>query len=287
MLIFNNPVKLSLLCGILFLFLTGCSKTEKWETYSANNTQTGNGEFEKNLPADFQLPTDNVGKKLLKEYGALFVAKGDAVVPKTVIFKDEAAVSQFQAGLKTSTEKIGAYNIELQTAAINALKEASEEAKKSGLTITSRAEDSGKRTYNTTVELWKSRVNPGLEHWVKQGKLPKSDADRIRNLSPFEQVTEILTLEEKGMFFSKDLSKSIIYSVAPPGTSQHLSLLALDINEHENAKVREILAKHGWFQTVVSDLPHFTFLGVKQEELTNLGLKKISDGGRNFWIPAM
>jgi len=49
--------------------------------------------------------------------------------------------------------------------------------------------------------------------------------------------------------------------------------------------VREILAKHGWFQTVVSDLPHFTYLGIPENKLKNLGLKKITDDERVFWIP--
>jgi len=43
----------------------------------------------------------------------------------------------------------------------------------------------------------------------------------------------------------KSLDKSIIYSVAPPGASQHLSMLALDVKEFQNAKVRETLARHG------------------------------------------
>lgn len=62
-------------------------------------------------------------------------------------------------------------------------------------------------------------------------------------------------------------------------------MLALDVKEFENAKVRVILAKHGWFQTVVSDLPHFTYLGVKESELASLGLKEVNNGGRTFWIP--
>ena len=100
-----------------------------------------------------------------------------------------------------------------------------------------------------------------------------------------EQIAEIFKLEEQGIYFAKSLDKSIIYSVAPPGTSQHISMLALDVKEHGNAKVREILANHGWFQTVVSDLPHFTYLGAKETDLPNLDLKKVSDGGRVYWIP--
>lgn len=84
---------------------------------------------------------------------------------------------------------------------------------------------------------------------------------------------------------SKDHSKSILYSVAPPGGSQHLSLLALDVKEHDNATVRAILAQYGWFQTVISDLPHFTYLGVEEQELSSLGLKVVALEGKYFWVP--
>src|SRR5688572_29664791 len=52
-----------------------------------------NGGFTTNLPAGFQVPTDDVGKRMLKEYGALFVARGGATPPSVVVFKDAAAVS--------------------------------------------------------------------------------------------------------------------------------------------------------------------------------------------------
>jgi hypothetical protein len=64
-------------------------------------------------------------------------------------------------------------------------------------------------------------------------------------------------------------------------------MLAFDVKEHDNAKVRSILGEHGWFQTVSSDMPHFTFLGVKEEELPSLGLKKTTNGGRTFWVPEL
>ncbi|MBC7898727.1 MAG: D-alanyl-D-alanine carboxypeptidase family protein [Saprospiraceae bacterium] len=243
--------------------------------------------FAANMPGGFQSPADDVGKKLLKEYGSMFVAKGGATAPKTVVFKDESEVSAFQSGLSKSTETIGGFAIELQSPAMNDLKKAIEDAKKENLTISPRGVDSGRRTYNETVGLWASRVEPALKHWVAKGKITQVDADRIKSLSPFEQVSEVLKLEEKGIYFAKDLSKSIIYSVAPPGTSQHLAMLALDVKEFENPKVREILARHNWYQTVVSDLPHFTYLGVPETELPNLGLKRISDNGRTFWIPEL
>ncbi|MDQ3180967.1 MAG: hypothetical protein M3Q33_10650 [Acidobacteriota bacterium] len=237
------------------------------------------------LPNKFKVPTDAVGQRLLKEYGAMFVAKGGATPPNTIVFKNEAEVLAWQTSVPKSKENIGGLVLELQTSAIKGLKSAIAEAKQDNLTITPRGADAAKRNYDGTVSLWISRVNPGLTHWVEQGKLTESEASKIRALSPFEQVSEIFKLESRGMFFAKDLSKSIIYSVAPPGTSQHISMLALDVSEHDNARVRDILAKHGWFQTVVSDLPHFTFLGVTENQLAGLGLKKINDGGRVFWIP--
>jgi len=237
------------------------------------------------LPNEFKVPTESVGQRILKEYGALFVARGGAIPPNTVIFKNEAEVSAYQSGLAKEDENLGGFNIELQAAAMKNLKDAIAEAKQANLTITPRGADSAKRDYSGTVELWASRVNPGLAHYVGNGKLAQAEANRIKSLSPFEQVPEIFKLESSGMFFSKDLSKSIIYSVAPPGTSQHLSMLALDVSEHDTGRVRGILAKHGWFQTVVSDLPHFTFLGVAENQLSGLGLKKVSDGGRSFWLP--
>lgn len=238
-----------------------------------------------NLPNDFLPPFDYVGQKLLKEYGAMFVARGGAIPPNKVVFENEEEVFNWQITVPQSIENIGGIEIELQSPAMKALKNAVKEAKQNNLTITLRGVDAAKRNYSGTVELWASRVNPGLIHWIKQGKLSESDASKIRALSPFEQVSEIFKLESQGMFFAKDLSKSIIYSVAPPGTSQHISMLALDVSEHDNSKVRDILAKHGWFQTVISDLPHFTFLGISENQLADSGLKKTNDGGRTFWIP--
>lgn len=243
--------------------------------------------FEANMPDGFVRPADDVGRKLLKEYGAVFIARGGAKPPTTVIFKDEATVSSFQDSLTKSSKTVGGVSIELQTAAMDALEKAAGEAKSSGKSITPRGADAARRNYTGTVELWKSRVEPGLKHWTGKGRITASDATRISGLSPFEQVPEILKLESQGIFFAKDLSKSIIYSVAPPGTSQHLSMLALDITEHDQSDVRAILAEHGWYQTVVSDLPHFTFLGVPENELTGLGLKKQNDGGREYWLPSL
>lgn len=241
--------------------------------------------FFSKLPNNFLLPKDAVGKKLLKEYGAMFIAGNGAIPPNVVIFKNEDEVKNWQMQIPQTVENIGGFTIELQIPAMKSLLCAIDAAKSADLKITPRGADSAKRVFSETIKLWESRVNPGLEYWVEQGELSFSEASRIRALPPFKQISEIFRLERQEIYFAKSLDKSIIYSVAPPGTSQHISMLALDVKEHGNEKVREIMANHGWFQTVVSDLPHFTYLGVKECDLPGLGLQKKSDGGRVFWMP--
>jgi hypothetical protein len=244
-----------------------------------------NPRFLDNLPADFEHPTDGAGKLLLREYGAVFVAQNGVVAPKKIFFESEEEVQAFQKSIDTESEKIGGIKIELQKPAMRALEAAVKEAKKFGLSISPRGADSGRRGYNQTIALWRSRVEPGLRHWVAKGRLKAAEAAVIRSMPIRQQITEILRLEEEGIYFARSLDKSIIYSVAPPGSSQHIAMLALDVREFDDARVRSILANHGWFQTVVSDLPHFTYLGVKASELPELGLKPVKSGGREFWVP--
>jgi len=237
----------------------------------------------KALAANYE--RDAVLTRVVNEYGSVLVAGNGAVPPDRIIFRNESEVQAFQASVNKRQETIGGHLIELQSAAMDALKAAIAEAGSMGLTITLRGSDSAKRSYEQTVTLWLSRVEPGLEHWVSEGRISNTAADRIRSLAPYEQVAEILKLEEDGIFFAKDLSKSIMYSVAPPGTSQHLSMLALDIAEFNDVRVRQILQRNGWFQTVISDLPHFTYLGISETELADRGLAKVISTDRPFWIP--
>lgn len=248
--------------------------------------KTLRSKFTDNLPTRFILPKTRIEKKLFAEYGAIFAAAGGAVAPDTVIFKDEAEVEKWQASVATARENVGGFEVELQAAAMKSLKSAIVEAATLNLTITPRGADAGRRTYADTEQLWASRVNPALRYWVEAGKLKDAKAEAIRRLTPFEQIPEIFKLEKTGMFCSKDLSKSIVYSVAPPGASQHLAMLAFDAAEFNDKNARALLAKHFWYQTVVSDLPHFTFLGIAENNLPDVGLKKIIDEeARVFWLP--
>ena len=98
-------------------------------------------------------------------------------------------------------------------------------------------------------------------------------------------MREVLELEREGIYFNTFFDNSILYSVAAPGTSQHLSMLALDVKQFNDPAVRKILAKHGWFRTVQNDQPHFTFLGHKEKDLKKMGLKQIETKDGEFWIP--
>ena len=291
----SSPCR-SLLTLLLFstlIFTLACLKSTDNKNSSSNKSpsrksnRVTNEKFRASLPPGFTLPdeSDEVGNRVLADYGAVFVARGGAVPPLSVVFPNDEAVTRWQSSVGQERADFGGANIELQSPAMKALLEARDDARKAGLDITPRAADAARRTYSETVKLWKSRVDPGLMHWVNEGRLTKEEADRIRALSPRDQIPEILRLEADGLFFSTDFSKSILYSVAAPGTSQHISMLAFDVKEYDNAKVRKILAEHGWFQTVSSDMPHFTFLGVTEDELPSLGLKETTNGGRKFWVP--
>ena len=226
-------------------------------------------------------------RRLLADYGAVLVASGGVTPPRTLIFEDEAAVKQWQSGVKTESANVGGIQIELQSAAMKALLEARDEALGARLRITPRGTLAARRSYAQNASLWQKRVEAGLAHWTAAGRITRQEAERIRTLAPREQLREILRLESRGLYFSTSFSKSILYSVAAIGASQHLSMLALDVEENANPAVRAVLARHGWFQTVVSDSPHFTFLGATEDQLASFGLKQVRSDGRTFWIPEL
>ncbi|HEY0099971.1 MAG TPA: hypothetical protein VGB76_13565 [Pyrinomonadaceae bacterium] len=229
---------------------------------------------------------DIVERRLLVEYGAMFVVVESVRVPPRCVFRSAEECEQFQAQAEPCAAQIGEARIELQRAPLDALLEAREEARAAGFDITPRdGAEAARRTYADTLRLWESRVTPALAHWVTQESLAPDEAERLGALSSREQIAAVLAEEERGNFFSKDFSRTILSSVAAPGASQHLSMLAFDATEFREAGVREILARHGWFQTVRYDLPHFTFLGVREKELPALGLKRVEDCGQTFWIP--
>lgn len=231
-------------------------------------------------------PLDSVSRRVLADYGAMFIATRKVTTPPVCIFTSEAQVAKFQDEIDYVTETIDGADVELQREAMKSLIKAREEAQKEDLDITPRdGAEAARRTYEDSLHLWDTRFLPALDYWLAQGRLNEEQVARLKNLPLRNQVAEVLALEKEGIFFSKDLSKSILYSIAAPGASQHIAMLAFDVTEFDNPRVRGILAKHGWFQTVLTDLPHFTFLGLKEKDLPKNGLKRVEADGQTFWIP--
>jgi hypothetical protein len=229
---------------------------------------------------------DPTARRILEEYGAVFIAKKEVTLPSVCFFSSDEEVTAFQnrAGIAQTT--INDTVIELQPAAMKAYLKARDKALDEGLDITPRdGSEAARRSYSNSLSLWNTRFMPALDYWISQGRLSQEEADRLKKLSLKEQITAVLELEKQGIYFSKDFSKSILYSIAAPGSSQHLAMLALDVTEFQNPRVREILAEHGWFQTVLSDLPHFTYLGLKEKDLQKHGLKSVIVNEQTFWIP--
>lgn len=232
-------------------------------------------------------PGDKVARRVLEDYGAMFVAAGEVAVPPVCVFTDEREAKDFQT--KAGIEAAQFDNrtiIELQPAAMRALLAARDEARANDLNITPRdGREAGRRTFDDTLRLWDTRFTPALEHWTKLARIAPEQAEAMRRMLSREQVAAVLKLEEEEIYFSKDFSKSVLYSIAPPGASQHLAMLAFDAVEFRDARVRSILARHGWFQTVRSDLPHFTFLGLEESDLPARGLRREEWSEQVFWIP--
>ena len=229
---------------------------------------------------------DALARRVLEEYGAIYLAAPSVEVPPRCVFDGEEEVERFQRAAGWQAEAFGAETVELQPAAMGALLAARAEAEGQGLTITPRGgREAARRSFADTLRLWDSRCRPAIEHWRARGELSTDEAESLRRLALRDQVAAVLACEERGVFFSKDFKKSILQSVAAPGASQHLAMLAFDAEEFEDARVRSIFARHGWFQTVLRDLPHFTFLGLAEGELPACGLRRVEEYGQTFWVP--
>ncbi|MEP6569505.1 MAG: hypothetical protein ABJC10_06995 [Acidobacteriota bacterium] len=229
--------------------------------------------------------TDPVSRRVLEDYGAIFLAK-KVTPPPVCVFTGDDEVDEFQERVGYAREMFGLDAVELQPEAMKELLKARAAAQKENLDITPRdGAEAARRSFEDSLNLWHTRFQPALDYWLAQGRLTEAQVTRLKELPLRNQIAEVLELEKGGIYFSKDLSKSILYSIAAPGTSQHIAMLAFDVNEFDNPRVREILAEHGWFQTVLSDLPHFTFLGLKEKDLPRYGLKQVEVDGQKFWIP--
>jgi hypothetical protein len=240
------------------------------------------------LAAVFSSLSTAVERRLFAEYGSVFVTS--AVPPPRIVFSGSNEVEEFQRSLSSSRGTFGEFEVILQTEAIEALERARDTLAVTGRRLSARAADSGGRSYEDTVRLWTRNVTRGLEHWQGEGLLSADRVLEIQRLAPADQIELILEMEEReALFFGTFFDKSILYSVAAPGASQHLSLLAFDVLDYQDGMTERAMNESFWFRTVPNDLPHFTYLGRPRHALAEMGLamidRKYGEQSYSFWVP--
>ncbi|WP_414565820.1 M15 family metallopeptidase [Anabaena sp. CCY 9613] len=183
---------------------------------------------------------------LLRAYGAALVNQESVItLPSTVIFADEQETLDFQANLKMAKVD-GSRDCYLQESAATALNKAQKFTHiplKSGYGASDCT-----RSFATNLRFWHKYANNKTLEKVKQGK-----------------------------------ETAILGIVAPPGTSQHLWGLAVDLRVSHDGQ-RQALNQYGWFQTVENDVPHWTYVGLSEEELSQFGFQNKVVRGITYWV---
>ncbi|WP_253274463.1 D-alanyl-D-alanine carboxypeptidase family protein [Nostoc sp. PCC 7107] len=228
--------------------VTGCSANAQEPSIPPNQPVTEEERFVAAIMPKLKvMPTPGTFEyTLLRSYGAAFINPADNVkLPPKLIFDNEEDTQEFQSQL--TLEKVtGTNECYLQKSAADALNKARVQLNiplKSGYGASDCM-----RSFATNLRFWHKYANNKTLEKVKQGR-----------------ETAILGL------------------VAPPGTSQHIWGLAIDLGV-SNPKQRQILNQNGWFQTVVKDVPHWTYLGVAAEDLPKLGFKNQVIQGITYWL---
>jgi len=181
---------------------------------------------------------------LLRSYGTVFINQESEIkLPEKVILDDEIETQSFQDKINIDLVN-GTEECYLQKPAVAALNKAKE---LENIRLKSGYAGDCLRNFATNLRFWNKYANRETLTQVKAGK-----------------ETKILGL------------------VAPPGTSQHLWGLAIDL-EILTPSQKQILNENGWFQTVVNDLPHWTYLGWREEDLPKFGLQQKIIQGIKYW----
>jgi hypothetical protein len=236
---------------------------------------------------DFGDLSNAVERRVIAEYGAVFLnANEDVKIPARCRFENEDEVADFHAGLEISRKIVGGKAIELQKAAMDSLLEIAAEVR----SVTPKGNNPARRSFAAVQISWDNAVRAGIDYWRENAnaagrRLSAAKAKTLTSLTGEAQIKMVFELESEGFSFHPERNRSITVYTAIPGASQHLLLLALDIEEYADATVRAAFAARGWFQTVFRDRPHFTYLGLREKDLPPLGLQKKLFEGREFWIP--
>lgn len=183
---------------------------------------------------------------LLRAYGAVFVDQEPEIkLPSKNIFANVEETREFQATL-TLGKVNNTRDCYLQQSAADALNRARSQISiplKSGY-----GEADCTRTFETNLRFWRKYANDKTLEKVQEGK---------------------------------DIA--ILGLVAPPGASQHLWGLAIDLRVWNLAQ-KQALNQNGWYQTVENDTPHWTYLGQPQEKLIEFGFNNKIVRGITYWL---
>lgn len=233
-------------------------------------------------------PASSLEERLLREYGAPIAAADSQLRrPSAIVYFDATDVTREQQRLGLDSAVIGTDTITLQAPALRALRTAMDRARRLRLRITVVGDRSASlRHYLDTELFWNVRVDRRLARLSEAGRMTAGRADTVRTLPVREQMERVLALENDGYCFGGSGEKTILHSVAAPGSSQHLFGYAVDVAEHDNVRVRRLLVEAGFRQTVLDDQPHFTWLGSQTDaQLRGAGLVPVRHGGRIYWVP--
>jgi len=174
--------------------------------------------------------SDAVSRRVLEDYGAIFLADKKVLPPPVCVFTSDEQVVEFQERAGYTTEFIAYDEVELQPEAMKQLLKARAEAQKENLDITPRdGAEAGRRSFEDSLQLWHTRFQPALDHWLAQGRLTEEQVARLKSLPMRDQIAEVLELERAASISAKIFpSRSCIRLPRPArrSTSQ-CSLLTL------------------------------------------------------------
>ncbi|WP_016951988.1 D-alanyl-D-alanine carboxypeptidase family protein [Anabaena sp. PCC 7108] len=182
---------------------------------------------------------------ILRAYGTVFINQQPEIkLPPKVILENEQQTQEYQGNMRVDLVE-GTTECYLQKVAAEAFNKARHLQK---ISLKSGYSGDCTRSFATNLRFWQKYTNSQTLSQVKQGKETK-----------------------------------ILGTVAPPGTSQHLWGLAIDLRVSSAAQ-RQALNQNGWFQTVENDLPHWTYLGWNEEDLPKFGLRNKTVNGITYWV---
>jgi len=256
--------------------------------FVSERVSKGSGKTPEKLSVKSVCPIDEnvLARRVFSEYGSMFSASEKVTLPPTCIFSDESEVGAFRTKLHITQLTINGVNLLLQKEAADALSRVIADAALRYVTIAPLdGTIAAGRTYYETTRIWNSRFEPALRYWVQTGMITPEEETSVRAMKLPQQVEKVIEWESKGYLFGTGRARSIFSSTAPPGTSQHIALLAFDLAPPLTPDKRSLMNANGWYQTVKGDPHHFTFLGMPEIELPKRGLKAILFESNTYWVP--